>query len=460
MGIPRNSLKIAQSALKVKPTRRSCNPALVKHTARAAVYKKHKGMFKAAEKEIKREGKYLEEESYRTMEPRHFLQVFLVLVKHTFRDVSLVHRWCVELSGRNILSLLKYTCLYGYLHADVLIPLVKKAKNIFFEMLLDITLHECVEILSFLDSIKELEDKTAELRERIHFYEHQFGGTLMVTQYDVKCLVTLAQLSFDRLHVVPFLSVFLNNVHKFSGEDAARLVRLLLASWAAHTGEVACTEGGKHLREEVCTEGGNHLGEAPPPLYTSTCVRGLLSALLPSCPEIISQLTYTEMLILCGALDNNTLPNKNIIKRVATRTCDDLKKVDLPSKHLPPAYVDYLFLITFTLHKYEGYVNSNMVSFLIKTVMETKEEKLEKQIKEELLKLFLQLWVAYPIRSGRKYLDLLIVLNAFSQDSHVRSYLFSMHVVNRISRYIAFFTEKGNLTVHLCEDPVTKEPIC
>ncbi|ANQ06194.1 Uncharacterized protein PCOAH_00005110 [Plasmodium coatneyi] len=888
MGIPRGSLNVAHSALKAKPPGRSCNLAVIKCIARAAVYKKHKGIFKAAEKDIKREGKHLGillfrkklhllnekdiskvlkkvikgkiknelvwddlhrvifcsnvgcargggplgeategrpmdplaqtsplsapssgfppltmneakmghttpynrhfdhvnayllsiavqklnkrsasllsflfsylRESYRSMEPRHFLQIFLVLVKHTFRDVSVVHRvaqppcsgnaevelpplgrdnptspalhtsstsreqlfhrkdrdppterqhlhwtqmirseknllhvltlhcaeninlftlndvamtcealcfftlrdnpfvpfwndvlshvfgissarWEVEntsvlldysllkekrlssyvrrkiqrrghtvdevernqtngrrgelrelyaeLSGRNMLSILKYLCLYTYLHAEVLIPVAKKAKKIFFEMPLDTTLHECIEIFSLFNSMKELEDKSTELRERIQFYEHQFGGTALVTQYDVKCLVTLAQLSFDKLHFVPFLSIFLNNVHKFSSEDAARLVHLLLVSWGAHTEEAASTG------EAPCTEEGNNFpGDVFFPPYTSTCVSGLLATLLPASPEIVSQLTYTEMLLLCGAMDNYTLPKRSILKRVAKRICEDLKKVDLRNGHLPPVYIDYLFLITFTLYKKEEYyVNTNLLQFLVKIVLEKMEEDQlwlnqrrylysfylltlyregsqgnaplwveyfnsvwgnlsprldeetlynilliyfekakqgdyqsllrhlggkgatgagsitvgdvapggggggsclgryvsikpstekcakksalmvvspyerrfiysEEQIKEELLKLFLHLWIAYPSRPGRKMFDLLIVMNAFSQDAYVRSYLFNAHVMNRINHYIAFLSRREiSLTVHLCEDPVKKEPV-
>ncbi|EUD65201.1 hypothetical protein C922_04330 [Plasmodium inui San Antonio 1] len=506
--------------------------------------------------------------------------------------------WYVELSGRNMLSIVKYICLYGELHAEVLNPLAKKAKKIFFEMPLDTTLHECVEILSLLNSMNQLEDKTAEVRERIHLYEHQFGGTPFVTQYDVKCLVTLAQLCFDKLHFVPFLSIFLNNVHKFSGEDAARLVRLLLGSLDAHTGGEANTGGAFYTRAEAHTggeahtrgeahtgEGNNHLMEASPS-YPSTCLSGLLATLLPACPEITSQLGYTEMLLLCGALEKYTLPNRDIVKNVAKRICDDFKKVDLRSEHFPPAYVDYLFLITFTLYRCERYVDTNLLRLLVSIVLERKEEKLwlqkrryhyafylltlhregnhgdasmwlqyfnsvwgnlspplgeetlyclmliyfervkqgdyrsllrhlggkgggatvaaataaaatssaagggryasvkrsaargakgntlvvvsphdrrficnEKQIKEELLKLFLHLWVGFSVRSGRKHLDLLIVMNAFSEEAYVRSYLFSAHVVNRINRYIALFPQKSSLTVHLCEDPVTKEPV-
>ncbi|KJP87014.1 hypothetical protein AK88_03296 [Plasmodium fragile] len=818
MGIPCDSLKVVQSALKAKPAGRSCNAAIIKCTARAAVYKKHKGMFQTVEKDIKREGKHLAEllfkkklhlinekdiskilkkvikgkiknelvwddlqrlifccnvgcaggggpledpsegrsmdqlaqtsppppstihdarmgnstmndtrmghttpynrhfdhvnayllsiavqklnkrsasllsflfsylrDSYRSMEPRHFVQIFLVLVKHTFRDVSLLHgvgpplHWAqmvrseknllhvlslhcaeninlfsindvamtcealcfftsrdnpfipfwndvlchvlgvpsrrsqggntfmhsgdplvrdeeqkekkrlspyvrriiqrrgrhlgevkkqtngtrekipalyFELSGRNMLSIVKYICLYGSVHREVLNPLAKKAKKIFFELPLDTTLHECVEILSLFNSIHELGDVKAELRERINLYERQFGGALVVTQYDVKCLVTLAQLCLDELHFIPFVSIFMNSVHKCSGEDAARLVRLLLVSWGSHT----------DTHTDACTD-------------TYTRVRRgllptLLPALLPACPEVISQLTYTEMLLLCGALKNYTLPKESIIKCVTNRICDDLKKVDLRSNHLPPSYIDYLFLITFSLYKGEFYANTNLLRFLVQILLKKKEDKVwlhhrryhyvfylltlhrggsqgdasmwveyfncvcgnlsprlseetlyhvlliyfhmakqgdyrslvrhlggkrrdgasspssylpvsrsstrcakkkalmllspydcrficnEKQIKEELLKLFLHLWVAYPIRSGRKSLDLLIVMNACNEDAHVRRYLFSTHLLNRISRYVALLIQKkSSLTVHLCEDPVTKEPI-
>ncbi|SCO65359.1 conserved Plasmodium protein, unknown function [Plasmodium vivax] len=883
MGIPRDSLKLAQSALKGKPAERSCSPAVVKCTARVAIYKKHKGLFKAAEKEIKREGRHLGEllfkkklhllsekdigkilkkvikgriknefvwddlrrvifccnvgcvrggdpleepaegrpmgsleesaegrpmgslnqtstssspltmddekggpttphnrpttphnrpttphnrhidhvnayllsiavqklnirsaallsflfaylrDSHRSMEPRQFLQIFLVLVKHTFRDVSAVHwgasspgggkvgvevpplgggnqaahtlntsrmssssptsspsptsrehlfpcgerpppqweqitraeknllhvltlhcaesinlftlndvamtcealcfftlrdnpfipfwngflshvfgvssaggevqnasaqggdsllkrsrrspyvgrvvqrrvphigeaknrtngrreeipEWHFELSGRNLLSIVKYTCLYGDLHPEVLNPLAKKMKKIFFEVPLDTTLHECVEILSLFNGTNELEGKTEELRERIHLYEHQFEGTLLVTQHDVKCLVTLARLSFERLNVIPFLKVFLNNVHKFSGEDAARLVRLLLASWGAHTGGGEDFLGG----EDRVGAGRNHLLEPPP--YAATLMRGLLSALLPACPEVISQLTYVEMLLLCGAVETLALPNRNILKRVAERISDDLKRVNVPSGHLPPAVVNYLFLITFALHRYGSYVGADLTRRLVKITLEREKERKqekklwqhqrrdhypfylltlhggsaggsasmwveyfnslwgslspygldeqtmylllllyfgatkrggyrsllrpvkrsaarcarlealvvvspydrrfiysEKQIKEELLKLFLHLWAAYPIRSCRKSLDLLIVVSAFREEAYLRSYLFSEHVVSRLNRYVALLAvRESSLSVHLCEDPVTKEPV-
>ncbi|CAA9986537.1 conserved Plasmodium protein, unknown function [Plasmodium knowlesi strain H] len=478
----------------------------------------------------------------------------------------------VEISGRNMLSILKYICLYRFLNTEVLIPLARELKKIFFEMPLDTTLHECVEILSLFNSMKELEDRSAELEERIHMYEHHFGETLLVTQYDVKCLVALAQLSFDKLHFVPFLSTFLNNVHKFSPEDATLLVRLLLTSLGPNAREAASTEEQNHL-----------VGSSFP--NTSSCVKGLLAALLPSCPDIVSQLTYTEMLILCEAMDNCAVPGQNILKSVAGRIYDDFRKMNIQSEHLPPAYVDYLFLITFTLYQKECSVNTNLVHFLVNIVLGRKEDKLwlqqrryhyvfyllilhrgesqgnasmwveyfnslwgklsprlgvetvytilliyfqmtkkrkcpsllrrgewkdstvtvaarvgggggegcqgkcvsvkpsgakctkkealmvvspwnkrfiyrEEQIREELLKLFLYLWAEYPIRPGRKSVDLLIIMNAFMEDAYIRRYLLSWHVLNRINHYITFFSrEASRLTVHLFEDPVTNESV-
>ncbi|GAW79307.1 hypothetical protein, conserved [Plasmodium gonderi] len=511
-----------------------------------------------------------------------------------------------ELSGRNVLSLLKYIALYKDTHPQITL-LGNKISLIFFKMSFDTTLHECSEIFHLFNCLDQLDKNKMHLKERIGIYEAQFENAFL-THHDMKCLLTISQLCFEIFHYVPFLKIYANNVHKIFNENAIKLIKLLLKSYEynCETHYVWPCGGKSHYivkkndiskkahSNGVCKKKTDSLTYVYTDNIASHVYTGventiicLLSALVPTCHEVFTQLSYREILFLLGIFDRNKVDNTDTHKLISKLICDEMYKKILSIEHFPHVYIDYIFLITMAIYKDKNCVDNNLIHHLIKMILKKKEDKLwqkrrhhytlylltlyregvggrrannrtvfswvpyfnfvfrnifttleertlydflliyfkkternyykllicrlfpgegqgrtdfhkngepcrggkiqmkvvgenspsqvflhnellilsEKQFKRELLKMFLHLWIAYPIRPGRKLLGFLIVMNTYYADADMRFYLFSPHMVRKMKRFIELLsakmaTKKGtSYFVHLCDNPITKEPI-
>lgn len=130
----------------------------------------------------------------------------------------------VELNGKNVLSILKYVYNYHNIFPDI-IYIGTKLKHILLKNNLDITLHEYSEILYYLNCLNEL-DLTF-LKEKTNFYQYELESELLST-YDIECLLKISQIYFSYFVDIPFLVIFLNNVHKISTENSLVLLKLML----------------------------------------------------------------------------------------------------------------------------------------------------------------------------------------------------------------------------------------
>ncbi|SCA48423.1 conserved Plasmodium protein, unknown function [Plasmodium ovale] len=133
----------------------------------------------------------------------------------------------VDLSGRNILSVLKYVCIYRGAFPEV--GLVgSKLKSILLQTHFELTLHECSELLQCLHYINEMD--TSFLREKMQTYECQIKDQFINT-YDIQCLLKIAQLCWHYFGSIPFASIFFHNIHKIEKENASTLLQLLLQNY-------------------------------------------------------------------------------------------------------------------------------------------------------------------------------------------------------------------------------------
>ncbi|CDU17022.1 conserved Plasmodium protein, unknown function [Plasmodium yoelii] len=130
----------------------------------------------------------------------------------------------IELNGKNVLSILKYVYNYHNIFPDI-IYIGTKLKHILLKNNLDITLHEYSEILYYLNCLNEL-DLTF-LKEKTSFYQNELESELLNT-YDIECLLKISQIYFSYFVDIPFLAIFLNNVHKISTENSLVLLKLIL----------------------------------------------------------------------------------------------------------------------------------------------------------------------------------------------------------------------------------------
>ncbi|CAD2100145.1 conserved Plasmodium protein, unknown function [Plasmodium vinckei] len=130
----------------------------------------------------------------------------------------------VELNGKNVLSILKYVYNYHSIFPDI-IYIGAKLKHILLKNNLDITLHEYSEILYYLNCLNEL-DLTF-LKEKTNLYQYELESELL-SAYDIECLLKISQIYFSYFVSIPFLNIFLNNVHKISTESSLILLKLIL----------------------------------------------------------------------------------------------------------------------------------------------------------------------------------------------------------------------------------------
>ncbi|SCM19444.1 conserved Plasmodium protein, unknown function [Plasmodium chabaudi adami] len=130
----------------------------------------------------------------------------------------------VELNGKNVLSILKYVYNYHNIFPDI-IYIGTKLKHILLQNNLDITLHEYSEILYYLNCLNEL-DLTF-LKEKTNLYQYELESELL-SAYDIECLLKISQIYFSYFVSIPFLNIFLNNVHKISTESSLVLLKLIL----------------------------------------------------------------------------------------------------------------------------------------------------------------------------------------------------------------------------------------
>ncbi|SBT31813.1 conserved Plasmodium protein, unknown function [Plasmodium ovale wallikeri] len=133
----------------------------------------------------------------------------------------------VDLSGRNILSVLKYVCIYREAFPEVA-RVGSRLKSILLQTHFELTLHECSEILQSLHYINEMD--TSFLTEKIQTYECKMKDQFINT-YDIQCLLKIAQLCWHYFGTIPFASIFFHNIHKIEKENASTLLQLLLQNY-------------------------------------------------------------------------------------------------------------------------------------------------------------------------------------------------------------------------------------
>ncbi|CRG98615.1 conserved Plasmodium protein, unknown function [Plasmodium relictum] len=133
----------------------------------------------------------------------------------------------IELNGRNILSILKYIHNYYSVYPQIKI-LAKKIKSIFLKINFDVTLYECSEILYYFNSLNELNIKI--LKDKINIYEYQFKDVFL-SFYDLNCLLKISELYHKYSNHIPFLNIFLHNIHKFSIENVSIIFKLIFKNY-------------------------------------------------------------------------------------------------------------------------------------------------------------------------------------------------------------------------------------
>ncbi|CRG98199.1 conserved Plasmodium protein, unknown function [Plasmodium gallinaceum] len=133
----------------------------------------------------------------------------------------------IELSGKNILSILKYIHNYYIVYPEIK-KLAKKIKIIFLKYNFDVTLYECSEILYYFNLLNELNIKI--IKDKINIYEYQFKNVYL-SFHDLNCLLKLSELYQNYSKQIAFLNIFLHNIHKFSIENVEMIFKLIFKDY-------------------------------------------------------------------------------------------------------------------------------------------------------------------------------------------------------------------------------------
>ncbi|KYO01305.1 hypothetical protein PGSY75_0716700 [Plasmodium gaboni] len=256
----------------------------------------------------------------------------------------------IELNGKNILSILKYIVSYYEIY-----PCIKKVANrisiILVDLSMDLTLHECSEIIYYLNSLNELDQIF--LKDKISIYEYQLKDTFLTT-YDIGCLLKIAQVLNEQNYYgnIPFLHIFLYNIHKFSLENATLLFHLICKNYEndyMNCNLVEEMDGAiykKKKKKEIFFKNDN---DDKFFVNNKNLLKGLCTLLI-SYEDIIKNMSYKEMFFLCEILNKEQLfVHPSILGYICNRLCDDIETYKFSLLNFS-SYVDYIMFITIFIY--------------------------------------------------------------------------------------------------------------
>ncbi|KYO00472.1 hypothetical protein PRSY57_0714000 [Plasmodium reichenowi] len=265
-------------------------------------------------------------------------------IDHSFIDYDKY----IELNGKNILSILKYIVSYYEVY-----PCIKKVANrisiILVNRAMDLTLHECSEILYHLNRLSELDQIM--LKDKISIYEYQLKDTFLTT-YDIGCLLKIAQVLNEQNYYdnIPFLHIFLYNIHKFSLENASLLFDLICKNYENEYMRDTIVEevGGEVYQKKKGNSFRNNYNDK---LFMNnkSLLKGLCTLLI-SYEDIIRNMSYKEMFFLCEILNKEKLfVHTSILGYISNRLCSDIEKYRCSLLNFP-SYVDYIMFIAIFIY--------------------------------------------------------------------------------------------------------------
>ncbi|ETW57092.1 hypothetical protein PFUGPA_00871 [Plasmodium falciparum Palo Alto/Uganda] len=266
-------------------------------------------------------------------------------IDHSFIDYDEY----IELNGKNILSILKYIVSYYEVY-----PCIKKVANrisiILVNQAIDLTLHECSEILYHLNRLSELDQIL--LKDKISIYEYQLKDTFLTT-YDIGCLLKIAQVLNEQNYYdnIPFLHIFLYNIHKFSLENASLLFHLICKNYENEYMNDKIVEevgGGEVYKKKKGNSFRNNYNDK---LFMNnkSLLKGLCTLLI-SYEDIIRNMSYKEMFFLCEILNKEKLfVHTSILGYISNRLYYDIEKYRCSLLKFP-SYVDYIMFIAIFIY--------------------------------------------------------------------------------------------------------------
>ncbi|SPJ09782.1 conserved Plasmodium protein, unknown function [Plasmodium sp. DRC-Itaito] len=307
--------------------------------------------------------KYSHEQNYQKMKKNSFFSANPSEKKHehsesfikrkmkAFKkiDYSFIdHDKYIELNGKNILSILKYIVSYYEVY-----PCIKKVANrisiILVNQSMDLTLHECSGILYYLNRLSELDQIL--LKDKISIYEYELKDTFLTT-YDIGCLLKIAQVLNEQSDCdnIPFLHIFLYNIHKFSLENASILFHLICKNYENEymndkIVDEAC--GGVYKKKKGNCFKNNYNDKFF--MNNKNLLKGLCTLLI-SYEDIIRNMSYKEMFFLCEILNKEKLfVHPSILGYISNRLCYDIEKYRFSLLKFP-SYVNYVMFITIFIY--------------------------------------------------------------------------------------------------------------